>query len=280
MTLEDVKNGQLKYVQMLVNKEKSKSTIRKYTAAVRNFIDFAEANGHCDVICKNCLIKYKDYLHEKYMPTTTNLYTVAINGYLRYLGDADLCIKTLNIQSQNILENCFTTEEYFKLIDSAKKQKNNTVYYVIRTLANTGIRIRGLPSFTVETVKKGYFTITSKGKTRCIVIPKGICNELKEFCKTKEITEGYIFKGQNPQKPISQTSIRRWIKKTASVAGIDENKAFPHNLRHLFAKTYLDKYGNLSELSDLLGHTRIETTRIYTRTSIEEKRNKIDDIGL
>lgn len=280
MTLEILKNGQQKYVQTLINREISENTIRKYSLAIRTFIHFAETTDHCTEICKNCLIDYKNYLQQRYKPNTSNLYIVALNGYLHYLGDDDLRIKSLKIQNQNILENCFTIDEYKLMLEVAKKQKDNTAYYVMRTLANTGMRIRGLAYLTVDIIKKGSFTITSKGKTRCIVIPKGICNELIEFCNTKDITEGRVFKGHNPNKPISQSSIRRWIKKIAILAGIDEHKAFPHNLRHLFAMTFIEKYGNLSELADILGHTRIETTRIYTRTGIEEKRKKIENIGL
>lgn len=280
MTLNTIKKEQQKYIQMLEHKEMSQSTIKKYSLAVQNFIQFAEDNGHCKKICKDCLIAYKGYLQKKYKPATSNLYISGLNNYLHYLGDDGLRIKSLKIQHQNILENCFTSAEYWAMLEVAKKQKDNTIYYIIRTLANTGMRIKGLPYVTVDIVKKGNFTATNKGNTRCIVIPQGICDELLEFCKMKGITSGYIFRGQNPKKSISQTTVKRRIKKIALLAGVDNKKAYPHNFRHLFAMTFMDKYGNLSELADILGHSSIETTRIYTRSGIEEKRRKMENIGL
>lgn len=280
MTLNEMKNNQDKYFLYLKYEEMKKSSIRKYVSAVENFIKFAEKSNYCKEICKECLIEYKKYMEKNYKPSTTNLYIVSINKYLKYLGCDDLHLKSLTIQAQNNLENCLTEEEYWMLLETAKKQKNNMVYYIIKTLANTGIRIAGLNYITIDSVKKGWFYSDNKGKSRNIVVSERICNELMDYCKEKNITSGYVFKGQKPNQSISQTTIRRWIKETALKANIDEDKAFPHNFRHLFAKTYLEKYGNLSDLADILGHEKIETTRIYTRTSINEKRKRLNDIGL
>lgn len=150
----------------------------------------------------------------------------------------------------------------------------------MRTLAITGIRVSELEFFTVESVKHGSCTVSNKGKIRSIAIPEKLIDLLLEFCELKKIKEGFVFQGKKPEKMLHETTILRWLKNVAIVANINPDKAFPHNLRHLFAKTYMEKYNNLDELADILGHSRIETTRIYTRTGKEEKSRKINNLDL
>lgn len=280
MTLDDFRNGINDYTINLENTEYSDNTINKYTLALRNFIAFAVENDHCEVICKNCLIEFKEYLHAKYALSTANLYIIAINKYLRYIRGDDLCIKTFKTHNHNSLENCLSVEEYQLMLRAAKAKKNNMIYYVMRALASTGIRFKGLEYFTVSSIKKGRFSATNKGKTRVIIIPSAVCKELSAYCKLKEISSGYIFHARNIKNPISEVTVLRWMKAVAKESGVDPDRAFPHNLRHLFARTYMEKHNNLGELADILGHSKIETTRIYTRASLEERLKHLDSLGL
>lgn len=280
MTLDDFRNGINDYTIYLENMEYSENTVNKYTLALRNFIAFAVANDHCEVICKNCFIEYKEHLHDKYALSTANLYIIALNKYLHHIGGDDLCLKTFKTHTHNSLENCLSLEEYQLMLLTAKTRKNNMIYYVMRALASTGVRFKGLEYFTVATIKKGKFKATNKGKTRVIVIPATICKELTAYCKLKGITSGYIFHARNINNPISEVTVLRWMKEVAKISGIDPDRAFPHNLRHLFARTFMDKHNNLGELADILGHSKIETTRLYTRSSLEERLKHLDALGL
>jgi len=279
MTLDAFESKMPDYIQHLKESEMSDNTIKKYSLALRNFIKYAIAND-CAELSKECIVEHKDYLIKKYKPATINLYIVGLNNYLKYLGMEDMRVKTLRIQAHNSLENCLTNKEYKRMLEKAANRKNNTIYYVMRALASTGIRVSTLEYFTVKTLKKGSCIITNKGKTRSIVIPDKTCKELLEFCRSKNITDGYVFFGRNPEKVISEVTVLRWLKSVAQTAGVDEDKAFPHNLRHLFAKNFIHKYRDLTELSDILGHSKIETTRIYTRTSVKEKRQKLNSLDL
>jgi len=280
VTLEEFKINMPGYIQNLSDKEKSQNTINKYSLAVNNFIAYAEKTKKCEEICKDCFIRYKEHLKAAYKPKTVNLYIVGLNQYLKYLGTPDLCIKSLNIQSNNSLDNCITNDEYKRMLDAAKKDKNITAYYVMRTLACTGMRIKGLSYITVKVLQKGSFTVTNKGKIRSIVIPNKICKELLGYCAEMDISDGYVFCGRNPQKIVHDSTVWRWCKKVATAANVDESKVFPHNLRHLFAREFMEVHNDLPELADILGHSNLETTRIYTRTSVEDKRNKMETLDL
>lgn len=280
MRLEVFINNLPSYIRSLSDKEKSQNTINKYSLAVNNFIAYAEKTEKCEEICKDCIIRYKEHLKVAYKPKTVNLYIVGLNQYLKYLDMPDLCIKSLNIQSNNSLDNCITNDEYKRMLDAAKRGKNKTSYYVMRTLACTGMRIKGLSYITVQVLKRGSFTATNKGKTRSIVIPNKICKELLAYCAEMDITDGYVFRGRSPNKIVNESTVWRWCKKVAVAADIDENKVFPHNLRHLFAREFMEAHNDLPELADILGHSKIETTRIYTRTSVEDKRKKIEALDL
>lgn len=280
MMLGSFRHGIPEYVKGLKESEYSDNTIKKYSLALRNFIEFIENNDHCGVICKDCIVEYKEYLKQKYALNTANLYLVAINKYLKCLGESELCVKTFKVQSHNSLENCLTKEEYFSMLETAKNMKNNTIYYVMRALASTGMRVKGLEYITVKTIQRGSFTATNKGKTRAIVIPNGVCTEILVYCNDRNISSGYVFPDRSRKKPVSEVTVLRWLKAVAVKACVDPDKAFPHNLRHLFAKTFMEIHSDLGELADILGHTKIETTRIYTRTSLEEKRKNMELLGL
>lgn len=267
------------FENMLNEAEKSKNTTRAYMLALRNFTDFTRKSGGCTKICKDTVIAYKEYLIRTYSSATSNQYIIGLNNYLRFLGQGDLCIKTFRLQRCCSLENGLTMEEYHKLLEAAKKC-DNTSYYVIRVLACTGIRVSELEYITVDAVRNGGCTVSNKGKVRDILIKSGVCAELMELCEIKSINDGFVFPGKNGKKPLHPTTVRRWMKCVAGKAGIDLDKAFPHNLRHFFAGTYMNEYNDITGLADLLGHDDISTTRIYIQKTKEEKRAKLECLDL
>lgn len=266
------------YVDMLQNNEKSKNTIRNYRTALNRFVEFAERHKFLEVN-KDCIICFKQEMQNNYKPATANLYITGLNGYLKFVQVESLCVKTLQIQKRFSI-NTITVEEYVNMLMIAKDRKNNDIYYIMRTLASTGMRIGELKYLTVEAVKSGECKIINKNKLRYILLIDEVRKVLLDYCSSKNITDGYVFFARNPDKVISEVTVLRRLKRVAALSGVDEDRVYPHNLRHLFAKTFLASVGDLNDLADILGHSTIETTRIYTRTSLNEKRIKMQNLGL
>jgi integrase len=173
----------------------------------------------------------------------------------------------------------FSDEEYSRLVKTAKGHNRIRLYYIIRVLASSGIRIGELQYLTKDTLKTGGTFVKGKTKIREILISNALCMELLEYCEREHITS-VIFHGRNKDRLIDKARIWRELKELAELAGIPAEKVHAHNFRHYFAKKYLSSYHDLVDLADILGHNSIETTRIYTRTSGQEKRSRINDLGL
>lgn len=281
MLLTDFEKKLDEYIERLENNEQSRNTVIKYRGNISAFIGYLKT--HCgEEINKDLFSDYKQYLiDEDYKKTSINSYIIAINKYLRYLGLDDFCVKVLKMQQNTSIENVIELPEYRKLVDFLSKKRNRTTYLIVRTLASTGIRVGELRFLTVDALKDGgCMEVTNKNKTRQVLFPDGITRELLEYCNEKEIHDGIVFYGKDHTKGLHPSSIWRRLKTAAIQAQIDENKTFPHNLRHLFAKTYLETYGNIFDLADLLGHESINTTRIYNRKSKGERREKLNQMGL
>lgn len=170
-------------------------------------------------------------------------------------------------------------DEYKKLLTAAK-MRNEKMYYIIRTLAGTGIRVGELKYITVDAVKHGEARIINKGKIRNVVLKENIRNMLTDYCVNNDVMGGVIFEGRNGREVISRSYICSAMKELGVKVGIPREKLFAHNLRHLFAKRFIEKTNDIVTLADVLGHTSIDTTRIYTRTSNAEKRAKIEKVDL
>lgn len=280
LKLEKLSSEMEKYILQLTDEEMSKNTIKNYSLSIRKFIAYTKENLNDNAITKGFVIEYKQHLQELHKPQSTNLYIVALNKYLKYLKASALCVKPVSIQSRNSLENSITLDEYEKMLSHAKALNKNDIYYIMRTIANTGIRVSELEFITVESIKARQCTITNKQRIRDIVISEMICKELLDFCEIKNIEKGYLFFGRNPNVVIREETVLRRMKRVANKAGIDEKKAYPHNFRHFFAKIYMEKHNDAVELADVLGHKSLETTRIYTRTTNAEKRIKLKNLGL
>lgn len=265
-----------KYAEYLKTEELAEGTIQTYLREAERLREFLSGKK----ITKSRLIEYKKSLLETgNNPSTCNLYIVAVNRYLKYLGHTDYMLKTLRLQARHSLDDMLTIEEYYTLLQYAKESGREKYYMILRTLAMTGIRISELKFFKAEVLEQKVIIVTGKQKTREICLPEKLIQELRKYCLENGVQNGSIFKGQK-EKPISRIAVYKMLVKMADMTGIAKEKVHPHSLRHLFAVTYMEHYGNLFELADLLGHSSLETTRIYARSTAEKKRQKMNELGL
>ena len=248
----------LQFEQYLKEEEKSEATIEKYLRDVRTFAEYLAGRP----IEKAEIISYKEYLTNHYAPASVNSMLVALNGFLRFSGLSSYCVKILKIQRQIFYEENkeLTKEEYRRLVRAAE---HTQLSYVIQTICGTGIRVSELRYITVEAVRAGKAVVNCKNKTRVIFIPAPLQKLLNKYIKKSGIQAGSVFVGKNG-KPLDRSSIWRRMKALCAKAGVSPIKVFPHNLRHLFARTFYSIEKDIVRLADLLGHSSINTTRIYT----------------
>lgn len=265
-----------RYKEYLSEAELSDNTIRVYLKQARDFLNFLEER----TITKKETVAYKSLLlGQGKKRTSTNLYIVAVNNFLKYAGFGECVVKTERIQKRQCPGNIISREEYGRLLAYAKESGRYKYYYIIRTLALTGIRIGELGDCTVEALACGKFVTSNKGRTREIYLPDKLIRDLEKYCSDSQILSGSIFLG-NTGKAIGRTAVYRMLVRLADMAGVPKAKAHPHSFRHLFAVTYMEQYANLFELADILGHSSLETTRIYTVTTGEAKREKMNLLNL
>ncbi len=258
--------------------EKSASTIQKYVADVRQFIDYA---GEGRLITKDLLITYKEHLSEKYEISSVNSKLAAVNCFLRSVGLGECTVKSYKIQRDAFRssERELTKDEYTRLLRTAKQKGDLRLYMIMMTICATGIRISELKFITVESLETQLARVSMKGKTRSVILPERLCVELKKFCRSEKLTSGSIFVTKSG-KPMDRSNILHSMKKLCADANVPKSKVFPHNLRHLFAVTYYNSEHDICHLADLLGHSNINTTRIYTSVSYEEEERQIGNLGL
>ena len=221
-------------------------------------------------ITKDLLLEYRDGLLGRHQTRTVNGKLSAVNAYLVYAGLPDLRLKILRVQRKAFIEENreLTEDEYRRLLKSAKDQKNERLYYLIMTIAGTGIRISELKFITVEAANRGCAEIRLKGKTRMILLPDRLGEILRRYARRHGIKNGCIFCTRNG-RPLDRSNICHEMKKLCKDAEVEPNKVFPHNLRHLFARVFYNVDKNLAHLADILGHSSIETTRIYVAASVK-----------
>ncbi|MGN0432467.1 MAG: tyrosine-type recombinase/integrase [Lachnospiraceae bacterium] len=263
------------YQKELECRKLAKSTISIYLRVAERFEEFTEKR----CINQETIGAYVDKLKRTYRVGTVNLYVIALNVYLKYLGKEELRIKQEHVTQRHSLENVMGVEEYRRLLNYEAANTSSKYYLLIRTLAQTGIRVGELQFITAERLGNGYICIYNKGRAREIYLPSPLLEELRQYCKEQQIVSGAVFRG-NTGKPISRVAVWQTLQKDAEKLQISKDKAHPHSLRHMFAKCYMDKYGNLSELADILGHSNVEITRRYTMSSVEEKRKRMEKLGL
>ena len=253
-----IKNQILNYNAFLIDEEKSAATIEKYIRDVKAFTEWLGDNE----LCKEEVLAYKEYLAEKYAPASANSMIIAVNGFLRFIRYNECCVKPLKVQHQIFLneEKELTKAEYQRLV---KASHGSRLCYLIQTICATGIRVSELKFITVEAVKTGRTIVNCKNKRRVIFIPVPLQKLLKEYIKKVGIKTGSVFVTKSG-KPLNRSNIWRDMKSLCKKARVNSNKVFPHNLRHLFARTFYSIEKDIVRLADLLGHSSINTTRIYT----------------
>lgn len=260
----------------LRDEEKSGATQEKYLRDVRAFCAFCDGRE----ITKNLVVAWKKELIERgYAVRSINSMIASVNSLLDFCGLQECRVKNIRLQRQIYCaeEKELTKAEYLRLLEAAKKDEQ--LKLVLQTICGTGIRVSELRYFTVETVRRGEITVDCKSKTRTILIPGKLKNMLLNFAEKRGIKSGEIFVGKSG-KALDRSSIWRGMKRLCGVAGVKESKVFPHNLRKLFARTFYGIEKDIAKLADILGHSSINTTRIYIMTTGTEHRRKIERLGL
>lgn len=260
----------------LVENERSRATVEKYIRDVRAYLAFSGG-----AVSRDFLIGYKDRLRADYKVASANSMLAAINSFLKFIGRGELALKRFRAQRAAFCpeDKDLTREEYAKLVREAKRRKDDKLELIMQTICATGIRVSELSYITREAVERGEATVICKGKTRRIFIVKDLRKRLLSYIGKNRIKRGAIFLTSN-KKPISRTHVWRIMKALCQSARVVASKVFPHNLRHLFAKTFYSIEKDISKLADILGHASIDTTRIYITTSAAEHRRKMENMRL
>ena len=264
------------FSDFLRREEKSTATQEKYLRDVRAFGQYAADT----VITKDVVIGWKkQLLQDGYAVRSVNSMLASINGMLSFLGWHDCRVKNIRLQRQTYCaeDKELTKAEYLRLLEASKK--NEQLNLVLQTICGTGIRVSELRYFTVEAVRRGEITVDCKSKTRNILVPGKLKNMLLCYAKRHNITSGAIFVGRNG-KALDRSCIWRQMKRLCKTAGVKEGKVFPHNLRKLFARTFYGIEKDIAKLADILGHSSINTARIYIMSTGTEHRRKIERLGL
>lgn len=262
----------------LKSEEKSENTIGKYLRDVRAFSVYL--NG--DEITKEAVIAYKSkLLSMNYAVRSINSMLASVNGLFSFLGWADLKVKSIKLQRQIYCseEKELTKAEYMRLVNTAKQKGNERLNLILQTICGTGIRVSELQYITVEAVKCGEAIVSLKGKTRTIFIVRELQKKLLRFAAEQGISSGTIFITRTG-RPMSRTNIWREMKGLCEQAGVNPQKVFPHNLRHLFARVFYGIEKDIAKLADILGHSSINTTRIYIISTGNEHRKRMENMRL
>jgi len=261
----------------LKEQEKSAATIKQYT----HYVDEAAEVFQGEELTKSALVDWKDKLREKYAVTSVNTIIAAVNSFLKFMGWNGLTIKSLKMQKETFCDEDqeLTMDEYKRLIKTAETAGNRRLSLVIQTIGSTGIRISELQFITVEAVRAGRAKVFNKKKFRTVFLPDQLCRALTAYIKEHKLTSGSVFVTRKGN-PLNRSNIWRDMKALCKSTDVNPKKVFPHNLRHLFARTHYSTEKDISRLADILGHTSINTTRIYTKESGAVHAAQIAGLGL
>lgn len=266
------------YAAYLRSEEKARSTIENYLRDVQSFCLWLDNRA----ITKTLVAEWKEHLLAKALaPATVNAKLSAVSSLLGFLGLADCRVKAVKIQHRVFRDASreLTKEEYHRLLNTAKRQGRDRLLLLMETICSTGVRVSELCHITVETLRDMRANIALKGKVRSILLPQKLCQKLLKYAKRKKITSGEIFRTRSG-KPMSRGQIWHEMKSICEAAGVASSKVFPHNLRHLFATVFYKTCRDIVKLADLLGHSSINTTRIYLMTTGAEHAKQIEELGL
>lgn len=261
----------------LVEEEKAQATIEKYIRDILAFVEWLSGR----TVEKQTVLEYKQKLIEKYAPASVNSVLSSLNRFFAFAQWFNCKVKSVKIQKQVFAkqERELTKAEYDRLLAAALHKDNKRLYLLMQTICSTGIRVSELKFITVEAVKVQKAIINLKGKTRSVFLPDMLCKMLLRYIKEEKIKSGSVFVSKNG-RPLDRCNIYHDMKKLCESANVDRSKVFPHNLRHLFARTYYSLEKDISRLADILGHSSVNTTRIYTMETGEIHRKQIQKLGL
>lgn len=265
------------FKEHLILEERSEITVEKYIRDVKAFAAYAQNTS----VTKETVIAYKKYLQENYAVRSVNSMLASINSLFAFLGWHDLRVKSLKLQQQVFCpeEKELTKAEYTRLCRTAERKHNERLNLILQTICGTGIRVSELQYITVEAVKQGEAVVNCKAKTRSVFIVKELKQKLLRYAAEQNIKNGMIFVTRTG-KPISRTNIWREMKALCEEANVSPQKVFPHNLRHLFARVFYGIEKDIAKLADILGHSSINTTRIYIISTGTEHRRRMENMHL
>ena len=278
MVVNDVITANIidQYLNNLIKEEKSNATIEKYIRDVKRFAEFADGQR----ITKELVMAFKQELQDTELAVRSiNSILASVGSLLSFLGLESCKVKSIRLQKKAYCDadQELTRKEYVRLVKAA--EDNPRLELLLQTICSTGIRVSELAYFTLESVRKGEITVSCKNKTRTILIPKQLRKMLTTYAKKEGIKNGIIFRTKSG-KPMDRSNIWREMKQLCERAHVKMSKVFPHNLRKLFAKSFYNLEKDIAKLADVLGHSNINTTRIYIMTSGAEHMRKIERLGL
>ena len=261
----------------LLDEEKAPATICKYIHDVEEFVCWLPETS----FDKSAILCYKNHLIEKYAPASVNAALSSLNSFFGFLEWFELRVKNLKIQRQIFAstDKELTKAEYDRLLQAAKQKNNQRLYMLMQTICSTGIRVSEVKHITVQAIARGVAEINCKGKRRQVFLPKALCQMLRQYIKERKIKSGAIFVTKKGN-PLDRSNIWSDMKKLCKAANVSEKKVFPHNLRHLFTRTYYSLQKDIVRLAEILGHGNVNTTRIYTMETGEIHRKQIQKLGL
>ena len=265
------------FEEYLILEEKSTATVQKYIRDVKRFLAYAENAA----VTKETVIGYKKHLQKNYAVQSVNSMLASINGLFSFLGRHDLRVKSLKVQQLIFRpeEKELTKAEYLRLCRAAECRQNHRLSLILQTICGTGIRVSELKYITVEAVRRGEAAVRCKAKTRSVFIVKELKQKLLRYAAEQGIKSGMIFVTRTGE-PISRTNIWREMKSLCEQANVNLQKVFPHNLRHLFARVFYGIEKDIAKLSDILGHSSINTTRIYIVSTGTEHKKRMENMRL
>ena len=272
-----IKNKLSEYADWLKSEEKCPGTIDKY---LRDIGAFAAWLGERE-LSKEAAAEWKEHLvEENYAPVTVNSMLASINTYCVF-AELNIKIKFLKVQRSLFREQSkeLSREEYDKLIETALAAGKERLALLMETICASGIRVSEVQYITVEAVSRGKAIVSLKGKIRTILLPGKLCKKLKKYAEKQKIASGEIFL-TGSGRSLSRRQIWAEMKRLCKKAGVESSKVFPHNLRHLFATIYYRVYKDIAKLADVLGHSSVDTTRIYLMTTGKEHQKQLEKLNL
>lgn len=265
------------YMAHLAREERSPATQAQYRRETERFIAWLGA-GPLD---KQAVLSYKRKLESAYQAASVNVKLAAVNGFLTFLGRPELRVRSLKIQRRAYCagDRELTRAEYRRLVSAAGRREDEKLSLLLQTICATGIRVSELRYITAQAVGRGQAAVCLKGKNRVILLPDKLRKRLLAYMRRERITAGPVFVTRTG-RPLDRSNIWKRMKALCAQAGVEPKKVFPHNLRHLFARCFYAQDRDLAKLADVLGHSSVNTTRLYIITTGAEHRRRLDALDL